>query len=158
MTLIKFQLRGSFSWKFLKIENPGNHHDEFSVIPWWHRKTWRNVTMLNKASIHCTVINYRDTNLSLAENTFLLEETFVIVKSLFTVQCLKGFLNDKRWSNPSKFRIKTVVIAGILKQLQLREDGTTSTFFIRVYKCTSFLKINASLFCFSYWRLWYYLA
>ena len=34
-------------------------------------------------------------------------------------------------------RIKTVVIAGILKQLQLREDGTTSTFFIRVYKCTS---------------------
>ena len=47
-------------------------------------------------------------------------------------------------------RIKTVVIAGILKQLQLREDGTTSTFFIRVYKCTSFLKINASPFCFSY--------
>lgn len=52
--------------------------------------------MLNKASIYCTVINYRDTNLSLAENTFLLEETFVIVKSLFTVQCLKGFLNHKR--------------------------------------------------------------
>ena len=68
------------------------------------QESLKNVTMLNKASIYCTVINYRDTNLSLAENTFLLEETFVIVKSLFTVQCLKGFLNHKRWSNPSKFK------------------------------------------------------